>query len=459
MNGKLLLCAALIGGSVCSWYASAHPEVLASVQTWFQVHIGGADPTYSVDRFEVEVVDRINHQRREAKLPPANFDNELRKWLVASSPQINLDNLDAVLAMMETQQPRYYPVHVSSARDKSMRTLVERLESSAATEPTSSHVAVLSRQQSSGYGYEALLVIGQRLSNFNPEAMNAHNNDTFFAICPHCKTSHVCKVSLAQRTVNLECPSCKKDYGVLAPDEQGRYRWANEYLTGYEPPTRYSDEDSRLHELFAIWNAVVSTITYTKDGTPACPNRDAWQTPLETMVRGKGDCEDTALLLADWLLARGFDARVAIGRYGDMGQHAWVVVRVENVEYLLESTEGTPNIEKPPFVSDVGQRYVPETLFDRENLYVRAKPHDRFSNVYWSQKDWIRVRPQQMFDEEKKPGSRLAGNEIKTTSPRPVATSARPPRKDPAAVPMPPFSRLKELAPGVKRWQLQAAPR
>lgn len=459
MSGKILICVVLIGGSFCSWYASAHPELLLNAQTWFQVHIGGADPSYSVDRFEVEVVDRINHQRRSERLQPANFDNELRKWLVATSPQINMDNLDAILAMLETQQPRYFQVHVSSARDKTLRTLAERLQSSTTTDATSNHVAVLTREQASGYGYEALLVIGQRLNNFDPEAMNGHKSDTFFALCPHCKTSHACKVSLAQRTINLECPSCKRDYGVLAPDEQGRYRWANEYLSGYEPPALYSDEDSRLHEMFAIWNAVVSNVRYVKDSTAASPNRDAWQTPLETMVRGKGDCEDTSLLLADWLLARGYDARVAIGRYGDMGQHAWVVVRIENVEYLLESTEGIPNIEKPPFVSDVGQRYVPETLFDRENLYVRAKPHDRFGNIYWSPKDWIKVRPQQMFDEEKKPGSKLAGGDMKTASPRPVATSTRPPRKDPAAVPMPPFSRLKDLAPGVKKWQLQAAAR
>ncbi|MDB6140458.1 MAG: Transglutaminase-like superfamily protein, partial [Verrucomicrobiaceae bacterium] len=60
--------------------------------------------------------------------------------------------------------------------------------------------------------------------------------------------------------------------------------------------------------------------------------------------------------------------------------------------------EGPPDPSKPPYVSDVGSRYVPETLFDRDALYVRAKPGSRFDGDYWSPKNWLRVQPRRMFD-------------------------------------------------------------
>jgi hypothetical protein len=121
---------------------------------------------------------------------------------------------------------------------------------------------------------------------------------------------------------------------------------------------------------------------------------DRWQTALQTQTRGMGDCEDSAILLADWLAARGYDVRVALGKYGDIGGHAWCVVRLEGIEYLLESTsEGRPDFDQPPLVSRIGSRYVPEVLFDRWHLYTRKTNHQNWNGDYWSPEQWTKITP------------------------------------------------------------------
>jgi hypothetical protein len=165
----------------------------------------------------------------------------------------------------------------------------------------------------------------------------------------------------------------------------------NEFLTGYHPPARFPKELSRLQVLFTIWGAVHENCLYTQDPGTKQKQTDAWQTAVETQNMQKGDCEDSAIFLADWLLACGFQARVALGRYGDMGGHAWCVVRLEDRDYLLESTESQPDPENPPLAALIGSRYVPEVLFDRHAIYVRNLRS--FDGNYWSEKTWTRLEP------------------------------------------------------------------
>ena len=462
MTGKTLVWLVMLGGLASAWYAATHPDLIRSSRNWAHARLTGSDPTYSERQFEQDIVDRMNFSRRNAKLPPIVVDPDLHDWLRASNHRIDTNNLDEVIRLVQAEQPRYFEVNVSAASAPRLQELAERFSAIVSqAHPHSHHMGVIVRKQEKNFGYEAVLVIGQRLENFSPEALSDRTSDTFFSRCPHCKTAHACKISLAQRGVNLDCPKCNLDYGVLAPDQDGRFRFVNEYLTGYQPPTRYAVESNRLHEMFTIWNAVVSSFEYTKDTHSTAPNRDCWQTAIETLVRAKGDCEDSSILLADWLLARGYDVRVALGRYGDMGQHAWCVVRIDNVDYLLESTEGPPNIEKLPFVSEIGSRYVPETLFDRENIYVRGKPQERFDGNYWSPKNWVKVRPRHLFDDPAVKAPVLADGATSQTvtsvpsAPRPITTGTRTKRNnDPAGVPTPPFQRLREVPSGSERWQL-----
>jgi hypothetical protein len=101
---------------------------------------------------------------------------------------------------------------------------------------------------------------------------------------------------------------------------------------------------------------------------------DSWQFADETQRLQRGDCEDSSIFLADWLMSRGFQVRVALGRYGDLGGHAWCVVKIDDKEYLIESTESRPDPTDPPLASRVGSRYVPEVLFDRFAMYVPTSP-------------------------------------------------------------------------------------
>jgi hypothetical protein len=89
---------------------------------------------------------------------------------------------------------------------------------------------------------------------------------------------------------------------------------------------------------------------------------------------------------------------VVLGRYGDLGGHAWVVVRMNEIEYLIESTEAALDPLDPPIISKVGSRYLPETLFDRHAIYVRANPRETWANRggdYWSDQIWLRIEPRE----------------------------------------------------------------
>ena len=96
--------------------------------------------------------------------------------------------------------------------------------------------------------------------------------------------------------------------------------------------------------------------------------------------------------MADWLHSRGFEARVAIGRFAERGGHAWVVTRLNGKEYLLESTAPNPRLDSEPLAIDVGSRYVPDAMFDYDSIYVRTDPHDVWDGKYWDQSKWVRSK-------------------------------------------------------------------
>lgn len=64
---------------------------------------------------------------------------------------------------------------------------------------------------------------------------------------------------------------------------------------------------------------------------------DLWQNSAQAFKNLRGDCEDHAIALADWLISEGLDARVALGTY-EGGGHAWVVVFKDSQVFLLEAT-------------------------------------------------------------------------------------------------------------------------
>jgi hypothetical protein len=53
---------------------------------------------------------------------------------------------------------------------------------------------------------------------------------------------------------------------------------------------------------------IYSHITYVHDE----PGKDNWQLPSETIARGKGDCDDVAILLMSALRSRGYSSRMVL---------------------------------------------------------------------------------------------------------------------------------------------------
>ena len=116
---------------------------------------------------------------------------------------------------------------------------------------------------------------------------------------------------------------------------------------------------------------------------------EVWKTARETWREAAGDCEDTSILLADVLIGAGFDARVAIGWNGNIGQHAWVVVRLGDRQYILESTL-QKKIERSDLaaIGDASAFYQPEQLFDRDEIYYTTARADHFRVDYFARDLW-----------------------------------------------------------------------
>ena len=356
---------------------------------------------YSVAKFRLDLVEQFNYTRMAEKTPTLRVDPEMEAWLEREFPKIDTTDLNKVTELVQNGMPRYYRVSVCSASSPSLRDLLQRFhEYSHRSQPEMTHMAIVVRLRASGLMNEAMLVLGQRLRDFTPEALTESGDEPFFSTCVHCKQPHFMKLSRAQRSMALECPKCHRKYAVIAADSAGRFHYVNEFLTGYAPPTVFAKNQSRVQQLFTIWSAVHANCRYTNDpgakpgSSFAKPEQtDCWQYADETQRLQRGDCEDSSIFLADWLMSRGFQVRVALGRYGDLGGHAWCVVKIEDKEYLLESTESRPDPSDPPLASRVGSRYVPEVLFDRFAIYVPTSANRSWKGDYWSANAWTRIEP------------------------------------------------------------------
>ncbi len=426
---------------------------------------------YTAARFRIELVDQFNYARMAAKTPPLRVDPEMETWLEKEFPKIDTTDLNKVTEIVQEGVPRYYRVSVCSASSPSLRELIQRFhEYTHRAQPEMTHMAVALRPRASGLMHEALLVLGQRLRDFTPEALTQSAEEPFFSVCVHCKQPHFMKLSKAQRSMALECPKCRRKYAVIAADSSGRFRYVNEFLTGYAPPSVFAKNQSRVQQLFTIWSAVHANCLYANDpGAKAgssCAGKeqtDCWQFADETQRLQRGDCEDSSIFLADWLMSRGFQVRVALGRYGDLGGHAWCVVKIDDKEYLIESTESRPDPTDPPLASRVGSRYVPEVLFDRFAIYVPASPNRAWKGDYWSSSFWTRIEPRSELGGDPIL-ARLPATNAGKTGPRGLfeaSTSADVTRLGRATVASPASPmhlNLGDIPLGAKEWVLPTVP-
>lgn len=456
MSRRFLLWSIIAGAAAAGAITVAKNGQLAAIKNWLTQFSNKPQSYYSENRFEVDLFDQMNYARLAKKYPPLKLEPELQTYLDRYR-ELPIDDLNQITASVQNSLPRYYRVAVCTATRPALRDLLQDFHEFAHnTEKEMNSVGCYIKKTAGGLSNTCLLVVGQRLQDFSPEVLSERNAEAFFSTCPMCRHPHICKVAHQQHSLTLECPACKKSYAVVAADSHGRFRYVNEFLSGYQPPARFPKDQSRIQELFTIWSAVHAHCQYMNDPDKKKKQTDCWQTSMETQNLQRGDCEDSSIFLADWLMARGFQVRVALGRYGDLGGHAWCVVRLDGNDYLLESTEGRPDPSSPPLAELVGSRYVPEILFDRAAIYVRYNPKQTWSGDYWSTKAWVRIDPRAWVLTNNADGSPAAGDKPSQTQkstrllvdPSRLAFTTSP---KPAAAP---FAELENIPAGANTWQL-----
>ncbi len=373
--------------------ASFNFKWLTDSQHWMHSVISNEAGSFNGREVEGRIATQLFSARHVADQKPLKPDPELREWLNQRIEKGTMGDLNTLIASVQMQFPNYVRLAVCTLQSPSVEDLLQKaFEWSNQTEKCFTHQAIIASAKAVRLGFECVIVTGQRLRDFQPSEL-AHGYDNFYIMCPLCRRGQACEVPPLMRSVSLECPHCRRPYAMLAVDTKGRYRHVNEFFTGYAPPARFPAGISRLNEMLIIWNSVVQSIRYVLDTADGNEKNDAWQTAAETRKLGSGDCEDSSIYLADWLIARGFDARVAVGHYAERGGHAWVIVQLEGSTYLLESTNPDVNTSRPPLVEDVGSRHVPDCTIDREGFYTRRNPSAPWDGDYWSQAKWQRVIP------------------------------------------------------------------
>jgi len=451
MVRRLIIWSVLAGTALAGTLVAHKKGVWRMLLAAAEERISGENQTYTPIRFRVDLVDRLNYARMASKKELLRVDPELDDWVQKNFPSLVIDDIDALTKKIQEALPRYYQISVCTADGPTLRLLLDEFQSySSRTAPEMTHLGVAVRPSMGGLTSQALVVVGQRLHDFSPEALTERKDDAFFSRCLHCQHPHIVRVSREQHSLGLECPECRRTYAVVASDSQRKFRYVNEFLTGYAPPAVFAKDISRIYQLFTICSAVHGNCIYTRDPGLKKNATDAWQTSLETQRLGQGDCEDSAIYLCDWLITRGYNARVALGRYGDLGGHAWVVVKMNDVEYLLESTESAPDPRDPPLVSKIGSRYVPEVMFDRFALYVRTIPGQawRTQDTYFSQKLWSRIEPRTLNPSSEPIHTAGTSAESGKVDPSKMARTSQP---SPAAAP---FLELEEIPRGAPVWQM-----
>lgn len=152
------------------------------------------------------------------------------------------------------------------------------------------------------------------------------------------------------------------DAAATAPGLDGNTHFINSYLLGFKP-----------YDMRSVWGPLSVLATqkiYELDEIQHRGRKETWQNAEQFWSNQRGDCEDHAILLADWLRMLGHEARVAGGTYKG-GGHAWVVLRHNGREYVLEATEKVSRRNASGFLrAERATDYVANVMFDGRDYWV-----------------------------------------------------------------------------------------
>lgn len=155
------------------------------------------------------------------------------------------------------------------------------------------------------------------------------------------------------------------------------FHLTNHFLEGYSP-----------FKTTKIWVPLYTLGTkkrYQLDHISHKGYKEIWQTSSEAFKYTRGDCEDHAIALADWLIELGEDARVVTGKY-EKGGHAWVVLFKNNKEYILEATQKN-RLHNPYPQAKYLPKYKPENMFNQDNFWHNT---GTVNTTKYSSNKWIK---------------------------------------------------------------------
>jgi len=148
----------------------------------------------------------------------------------------------------------------------------------------------------------------------------------------------------------------------FSPDIYGRYFPRTRYITHFQP--------YKLHNVFLMWKTVIEYIKYKQD-LSTCGMRDGWQFSEYTFKMRRGDCEDSSILLCDWLRSMGYDAKVVAG-FAQDGGHAWVVVYEDGKACFLETAADTKVSRRHiPYFQNSLKKYAVQYMFDEQGYWEK----------------------------------------------------------------------------------------
>ena len=136
----------------------------------------------------------------------------------------------------------------------------------------------------------------------------------------------------------------------------------NHYLIGYAP--------FKTEHLWIPPYTISIRLRYQLDVEQYWGLREVWQNSKEAFFNARGDCEDHALVLADWLIEMGLDARVVLGTYENKG-HAWVVLLKGSEVFLLEATSKQKRKKWRHYpLAKFEHNYHPKCMFNRNYFWL-----------------------------------------------------------------------------------------
>lgn len=358
--------------------------------------VGGVEGMRFADvrSFSEMVRFRVNASRQVEGLAAVEADAGIEKWVESHLPEILVHRSDAMDAVLTGLQESMPAVHTAAAYmtlagdEHDLGRQIEEWHAGVGVKAT--HLVTVPFQHEESGRLGCLAVSIRKLPVFSPRLLD-QQVELFLNACPHCGASHAGRVPPSGRSLVFACPHCDLPFDAYAIDNDGHYARVTNFLSRLQGPALDPPPATPLEEMYCVWYAVATRCQYATDLGSIDGPRDYWQNSMETFNLRNGDCEDTSILLADWLISRGIEARVATGKTAEGEGHAWCVARVDGVQYILETT-ALPDPEQPPLVSEMQGAYKPHYLFDRQGIYfLREERRSGAVADYWADEAWLAV--------------------------------------------------------------------